>query len=130
MSARNWRWVISLFSYVLYTAVFGSAFALAVTWAAGTVLPGWAAFLVFGVTWFGGLLLIFFWWDRRSLLLLADNPSAATELILLGARSFGSFQDVRAKTMRGEELHLVVDGRAPRFWEAVQLLEGNKPNTA
>ncbi len=124
MSARNWKWVISIIYYVLYTGVFGSAFALAVTWAASAGVPSWAAFLVFGLSWFGGLLFIFFWWDRRSLSLLADNPSQAADVILLGARSFGTFQDVRAKLMRGEELRLVVDSRAPRFWEAVQLLEG------
>jgi hypothetical protein len=124
MSARNWRWAISLLYYIIYTGFFGTALGLGLIYVFGLVLPSWAGFFLFGIVWIGGLFLIFFWWDRRSLPLLADAPSQVTELILLGATSFGTFQEVRAKTLQGNKLRLVVDTTPPRFWEAMQLLEG------
>jgi len=122
-AARMVRWVVSLFLYVAYTGLAGIflvfSLVLVTSWT-----PAWVATLLFAILWFGGFLALFFWWDRRSLPLLADTPAQAVELLLLGARSFGTFQEVRARTMRGEEMKLVVDVRAPRFWEAVKLLEG------
>jgi hypothetical protein len=122
-ASHYWRWTISLLYYIIYTGLIGTLLGTLLIYVTGPVLPSWAAFLLFAVLWIGGLFVLFFWWDRRSLPLLADAPSQVSELILLGATSFGTFQDVRARTMRGEELHLVVDATAPRFWEAVRLLE-------
>ena len=123
-AARQVRWVVSLALSVTYIGV--------ATWVTGSfvsqVLPapplGWILFGVALVLWFAGYLAVFLWWDRRSLPILPEGPSRWEELVLLGARSFGMFQEVRARNREGEELHLVVDARAPRFWEAVDLLEG------
>ncbi len=76
------------------------------------------------VIWFIGLIGVGWLVDRRSLPLLADSPAGKEEVILLGARSFGTFQEVRARTMRGAEMRLVVDAGPRRFWEAMGLLEG------
>lgn len=123
-AARMLRWILSIVLFGFYTTVVTASVLGLLILAAGPWLPGWMAFLLFAVVWLAGLFLFFGWWDRTTLPLLAETPYQASELILLGATSFGSFQDVRAKTLRGEELHLVVDARAPRFWEAVGLLEG------
>ncbi len=125
-SARMLRWFMAIGVFVVYYGI-GTFGLVVLTLGLGgfvAALPGWAVVIAFGVFWFGGLFVVFLWWDRRTLPLLAENPAEAIELILMGARSFGTYQDVRARTMRGEELHLVVDTRAPHFWEAVRLLEG------
>lgn len=124
-SAWGWRWAGSLGVFIGYSMLM---------WPLGRILLGGAvilgplaAWIVIGsvsVVWIFGLFLVFFLWDRKSLRFLADDPAHATDLVLLGARSFGAFQDVRARTREGEELHLVVDARSQGFWEAVRLLEG------
>ncbi len=118
------RWILSLACFGLYTTFAGFVVVVVLTVVTGPGLPGWALAILFGVIWLAGFLLLFRWWDRETLPLLADSPAQATDLILMGATSFGTFQEVRARTMRGEEMHLIVDARAPRFWEAVRLLEG------
>ncbi len=129
-AARMLRWILSIVGFGLYTTVVGVSVLAIVTEGLGPSYPSWAPFLLFVIVWFGGLFLVFGWWDRQSLPLLADSPYQVAELILLGATSFGTFQEVRAKTLRGEEFRLIVDSRAARFWEAVQLLEGTtSPST-
>lgn len=127
---RRARWVISValaFGYVaLWSWWFGPTISVLFLWGPGSLLA-WALLIVYTALWLAAAVLLFLWWDRRSLPILAEDPSYALELILLGARSFGTFQDVRARTLFGEEIHLVVDARAPRFWEAVRLLEGKVP---
>ncbi len=125
-SARMLRWFMAIGAFVVYYGIGSFGFAVLALGLGGLVaaLPAWAAITAFGVFWFAGLLVVFLWWDKRTLPLLAENPVQVIELILMGARSFGTYQDVRARTMRGEEMHLVVDTRAPHFWEAVRLLEG------
>jgi hypothetical protein len=123
-SAQQWRWLLSVGIFLGY---------LALTWPASILimiaisqLPTLAAWLVVVsaiVLWFGVLFLVFHIWDRKSLLFLADEWTQATDVVLLGARSFGTFQEVRARTRMGDEFHLIVDARGPRFWEAVRLLE-------
>lgn len=123
--ARQWKWLVSVGILVGW---------LALTWPASVIVialignaPLWVAALVVAcavVLWFGGLLLLSLAWDRESLLLLADEWTQAEDLVLLGARSFGTFQEVRARSGDGTEFRLIVDARAPRFWEAVRLLEG------
>ncbi len=129
-SDRRARWVISVALAIAYVALWSWIFAPAMGFLSPlgpASLAAWAVFVMFTVLWFVGAFLFFQWWDRRSLPILADAPSQAVELVLLGARSFGTFQDVRARTPSGAEIHLVVDARAPRFWEAVGLLEGKTP---
>ncbi len=123
-AARMWRWAISLLLYLLYSGLVGTFLVIIVLEIVAPWVSGWPASVLFGILWFAGFLGLFFWWDRRSLPLLADSPAHATDLVLLGARSFGTFQDVRARSPQGEEMHLVVDVRAQRFWEAMHLLEG------
>ncbi len=123
--AQGWKWLVSVGLLVGY---------IALTWPASVALMAvlgslpavavWAFAILAIVTWSVGLVFLFFFWDRKSLLLLADEWSQATEVVLLRARSYGTFQEVRARTRSGEELDLVVDAPAPRFWEAVRLLEG------
>lgn len=132
-SARHVRWIVSIGLAVAYYSLVSFLMVpllAALSLAGSAPAVAWTVIVVlFGVL-FGGFFVLFFWWDRRSLPLLADAPSGWMELILLGARSFGTFQDVRAKTVAGEEMHLVVDARSPRFWEAVELLEGKAPTSA
>ncbi len=126
-SAWGWRWVGSLALLVTFLAFFAPAgLAIVGTAAAQSPVVAWILIIAATAAWLGGLFLAFFLWDRKSLLFLADAPSHSLDLILLGARSFGTFQDVRARVPGGEELHLVVDARAPRFWEAVRLLRENR----
>ncbi len=123
-TGRMLRWILSIVLFGFYTTVVAVAVLGVLMVGLSPLLPSWAAFVLFGVVWVAGLFLFFGWWDRQSLPLLADAPYQASDLILMGATSYGTFQDVRAKTLRGEEFHLIVDARAPRFWEAVRLLEG------
>ncbi len=131
--ARRLRWLVSVGLAVAYVVVWsglvGPAASL-ISLGGAAVVAAWAAFGLFTVLWFVGAFLLFRWWDRRSMPLLADAPAHALELVLLGARSFGTFQDVRARTPWGEEIHLVVDARPDPFWEAVRLLERNPAATA
>ncbi len=127
-SARRVRWLASIGLGVLYYFVATWIWIPAIVVLSANGAPSWAgpAVLVGAmVVWFVGLFLLFWWWDQRSLPLLLADGAPGIELTLLGVRSFGTFQDVRARTTVGEELHLVVDTRAPRFWEAVRLLGGN-----
>ena len=123
-SAMNVRWTVSIGLSIAYIAV-GTWLLSSLVRAPIPAAPlGWIVLVAAFVVWFAGYFAVFLWWDRRSLPILADGPSRWLDLILLGARSFGTFQDVRARTIDGNELHLVVDARAPRFWDAVKLLEG------
>ncbi len=123
-TGRMLRWILSIVLFGFYTTVVAVAVLGVLMVGLSPLLPSWAAFVLSGVVWVAGLFLFFGWWDRQTLPLLADAPYQASDLILMGATSYGTFQDVRAKTLRGEEFHLIVDARAPRFWEAVRLLEG------
>ena len=128
-TARALRWIGSLVVFVFYFAYAGIATISLMSPFSPAWLSGWPGLVLTIVAWLAGFVLLFWWWDRRTLPLLADTPLRSEELILVGARSFGTYQDVRARTLRGEELHLVVDVRAPRFWEAVGLLE-RKPSAS
>lgn len=124
-SVRWLRWIASIGLGCVYyfVAIWIAVPLLAVLTATG--VPPWAGpiALVGGtIAWFVGLFVLFWWWDRRSLPILLMEGAEVIELALLGARSFGTFQDVRARTALGEEIHLVVDTKASRFWEAVELL--------
>ncbi len=126
-SSRRDRWIISIVLAIGYIGVWGWLFApvLAVFPLIGAnVLRAWVVLGAFTALSIVGAFLFFSWWDRHSLPMLADAPSQSLELVLLGARSFGTFQDVRARTPFGEEIHLVVDAPAIRFWKAVGLLQG------
>jgi len=123
-AARGLRWVGSVVLFFVWFSYAGILFVILTTELVSPWLAGWPGLLLAGLGWIVGFFLLFLWWDRRSLPLLADSPASATELILAGARSFGTYQDVRARNIRGEEIHLIVDARAPRFWKAVKLLEG------
>ncbi len=131
-ASRRDRWIISIVLAIAYIVVLDSLFGPAVTvltLSGANLTVAWIVFGVFTVLWFIGAFVAFSWWDRHSLPMLAEEPSQSLELILLGARSFGTFQDVRARTPTGEEIHLVVDARAVRFWEAVDLLQGKTPTS-
>ena len=125
--ARRVRWVVSIAFAIVYVGLWvwlvGPSFATLSRAGLGVVAAG-LIFGAFSVLWFVGALLLFRWWDRESLPLLAEAPSQSLELVLFAARSFGTFQDVRARIPSGEEIHLVVDAREQPFWEAVRLLEG------
>ncbi len=85
---------------------------------------GWIMLGIALLLWFAGYLGVLLWWDRKSLPILADGPSRCEDLVLLGAKSLGTFQEVRARNPEGKEIKLVVDTRATRFWDAVRLLQG------
>ncbi len=121
--ARSMRWLGSIVLMMFYLGYAGIVLAVLLGGLVAVGLPQWLAVTAIAAAWIAGFLVMFRWWDRQTLPLLADSPLRVEELVLLGARSFGTYQDVRARTVRGEELHLVVDTRAPRFWEAVQLLQ-------
>ncbi len=122
-AAQMLRWFMVFGYCVVYTALAGAGF-VGLMSLLGNWVAGWPFGVAFMVLWFVGLLGMGWLVDRRSLPLLADSPAAKEELILLGARSFGTFQEIRARTMRGAEMRLVVDARPRRFWEAMGLLEG------
>lgn len=128
-AARALRWIVSIVYYVLYMGLFGSAWIVLSIELAGTVLSGWPITVLTIVGWLAGLIAVGWLADRNTLGLLADSPSQWTDLILMGARSFGTFQEVRARTMRGQEMKLVVDSGRRKFWEAVGLLEGQAPTS-
>ena len=122
--ARRVRWVVSA---ALGIAMYALLFVFVRTESFGGLADPVAAGVlatVGTVLFFVGLFVVFHWWDLQSLPLLGYGAAQSVDLVLLGARSFGTFQDVRARTPSGEEIHLIVDGRASQFWEAVQLLEG------
>ncbi len=123
-AAHTLRWITSIGYYVLYTVVVGVILLGVFTSLQGNWYAGWPLQVTAIVVWFVGLIGVGWLVDRRSLPLLADSPAGKEELILLGARSFGTFQEVRARTMRGAEMRLVVDVGPRRFWEAMGLLEG------
>ncbi len=123
-AARSFRWVSSIAFFIGYTAILGPVCFLGIALGIGLFLPYWVGVVVAAVVWGLGLFFLYLWWDRRNLPFLAESPAGAVNLQLLGVRSFGTFQDVRARTPTGEEFHLVVDTRAERFWDAVQLLQG------
>ncbi len=123
-AARTLRWILSVAYYVFYTVLVGLAvLATAIGVGSGGTLD-LPLEIVLMVLWFAGLVAVGWAVDRRSLPLLAENAAQEAEIILEGARSFGTFQEVRARTMRGGEMKLIVDTRAPRFWEAMELLQG------
>jgi hypothetical protein len=127
----SWRWSGSLAIWIGY--LFLSSPLLLVGVALTQSMPPWLAWAfiaVWFVCWLAGLFLLSLVWDRKSLLFLADDPAHAMDIILLGARSFGAFQEVRARMPGGEEVQLVVDTRASRFWEAVRVLERNRTAAA
>ncbi len=128
--ARGMRWIGSIALFVFYFSYAGIVLVFLLSALTAGWLAEWAVVVVVGAAWLLGFAITFRWWDRYTLPLLADSPLRAEELLLLGARSFGTYQDVRAKTLRGEEFHLVVDARTPRFWEAVRLLEGKPAASA
>ncbi len=123
-AARSFRWVSSIAFFVGYTAIAGPVCFLGIALGIGLLLPYWIGAVVAVLVWGLGLFSLYIWWDRHNLPFLAESPANAIELQLLGARSLGAVQDVRARTPDGQEMHLVVDSRAPRFWEAVRFLEG------
>ena len=127
---RRARWVVSVALAVAYVSLwswlFGPAIGVLSLWGPAPQLA-WALLIVYTALWLAAAFLFFIWWDRRSLPILAEDPADVVDLILLGARSFGTFQDVRARMPSGDEIHLVVDAREPKFWEAVRLLEGKAP---
>jgi hypothetical protein len=123
-ASRMLRWILSIVYYVLYTGVVGAAWIALALALQGTWFGGWPLEVVSIAGWFVGLIAVGWLADRRSLPLLADSPSEKAELILVGARSFGTFQEVRARTLRGAEIKLIVDAGPQKFWEAVALLEG------
>ncbi len=126
-AARVLWWLLALVYVAIYTGIVGALWIALALNSPGSLLVGWPIELLTMVVWLVGLIAAIGLADRRSLPLLADSPAEKTELILMGARSFGTYQEVRARTLTGEEMKLVVDGRAPRFWEAVGLLEGKAP---
>ncbi len=121
-AARALRWIISFVYFGFYTAVAGVIWIAVNLGLSGTWLAGWPLEIIWIVAWVLGLFGISWLADRNTLPLLVSSPAEKEELILEGARSFGTFQEVRARTMRGAEMKLVVDGRQGRFWEAVRLL--------
>ncbi len=123
-AARYLRGFVSIGYYAVYTALWWVLFVAAALELQGTWFPGWPLEATAIVGWFVGLLAVGWLADRRSLPLLAESPAEKTELILVGARSFGTYQEVRARTVHGAELKLIVDAGPKRFWEAVGLLEG------
>ncbi len=129
-AARALRWIISIVYYGLYTGILGVVWLVFSIEVAGSFLAGWPLAVLTFMGWLAGLLAVGWLADRNTLGLLADSPAQWTDLILMGARSFGTFQEVRARTMRGEEMKLVVDSGPGRFWEAVGLLEGKAPTAA
>ncbi len=132
-SSRRTRWFVSIVLAFAFYVVWAWMLAptLLVVGLTGTALAiAWTLLIAIAVLEFAALLAILLWWDRRSLPILGHDYAQSLDLVLLGARSLGTFQDVRARTPSGEEIHLVVDARAPEFWEAAELLRrGPVPST-
>ena len=116
---------MALACWALYTALAGLAFVALSNALRGSALAGWPLQVAAIIGWFLGLMAVGLLAVRRTLPLLADSPVEKTELFLVGARSSGTFQEVRARTLHGMEMKLIVDSRPKRFWEAVCLLEGS-----
>ncbi|HYM38846.1 MAG TPA: hypothetical protein VEY12_01700 [Thermoplasmata archaeon] len=123
-AAHMLRWIQSIVYYVFYTAIAGVVWVGFAVPLSGTWLGGWPLEAIWIAAWIVGLIVVSWVADRRTLPLLADSPAEKAEVILEGARSFGTFQEVRARTIRGAEMKLIVDTGPRRFWEAVGLLEG------
>ena len=126
-AARMLRWIVSIGYFVLYTTVIWAIFLGLAIGIQGAWMASWPLDVVAMALWFVGLIAVMAVADRRTLPLLADSPAERTELVLMGARSFGTYQEVRARTFHGAELKLIVDARSERFWEAVKLLEARGP---
>ena len=82
-------------------------------------IPGLAAAAATIVAFFAGLFALEIWWDNRALLILAESPAQALPLAIEGIRSFGTFQEVRARAQEGEVL-LTVHGRHEEVMEALR----------
>ncbi len=123
-AAYGVRWAMSAIYMVLYVIDAGLLFGLLTTELTPPWLRGPLVLLAVEVLWWVGFLALFLGWDRTSLPLLAEKPAQVTDLVLVGAHSYGTYQDVRAHANGGQEFHLVVDARPRRFWEAVRLLDG------
>ena len=115
---RFTRWISTLFAlgFVFVFGAFVSRTALVLTLSGLSGLVIEAALIAF---YFAGLILLLLWWDDRSLPLLAENPGASVGLDVLGVTSFGTFQEIRARTS-GREVRITVHGSKAKVGEALR----------
>jgi len=116
---RFTRWISTLFAlgFVFVFGAFVSQTALVLTLSGLSGLIIEAALIAF---YFAGLIVLLLWWDDRSLPLLAENPGASVGLDVVGVTSFGTFQELRARTS-GREVRIAVHGSKERVGEALRL---------
>ncbi|HLQ42070.1 MAG TPA: hypothetical protein VK189_04365 [Thermoplasmata archaeon] len=115
---RFTRWISTLFAlgFVFVFGAFVSQTALVLTLSGLSGLIIEAALIAF---YFAGLIVLLLWWDDRSLPLLAENPGASVGLDVVGVTSFGTFQELRARTS-GQEVRIAVHGSKERVGEALR----------
>ena len=115
---RFTRWISTLFAlgFVFVFGAFVSQTALVLTLSGLSGLIIEAALIAF---YFAGLIVLLLWWDDRSLPLLAENPGASVGLDVVGVTSFGTFQELRARTS-GREVRIAVHGSKERVGEALR----------
>jgi len=101
--------------------------ALAYVFIVGPLVGGLVAFsgfpivapVVAVIAFFIGFIGILVWWDHMSLPLLAEAPRSILDVELIGVRSFGTFQEIRARA-QGEEVRIAVPGPRRRLEEATR----------
>ncbi|TLZ84895.1 MAG: hypothetical protein E6K02_09765 [Methanobacteriota archaeon] len=115
---RFTRWISTLFAlgFVFVFGAFVSQTAIVLTLSGLSGLVIEAALIAF---YFAGLILLLLWWDDRSLPLLAENPGASMGLDVRGITSFGTFQEIRART-NGREVRIAVHGSKEKVGEALR----------
>jgi hypothetical protein len=102
------------FIFVFGAFVSQTAVALSLSGLSGLIVE--AGLIAF---YFAGLFVLLLWWDDRSLPLLAENPGASMGVDVLGVTSFGTFQEVRARTS-GREVRIAVHGSKAKVAEALR----------
>jgi len=114
------RWTSTLFA-LGYIFVTGSVLGAGVSaGSSASGVPGLVPSVGAVVLFIAGLVLLLLWWEDRNLPILAENPSSAMPLEVLGVTSFGTIQELRARS-DGREMRIVVHGPRERVSVALRL---------
>ena len=117
--ARRTTRIVSILAALAYIFLLGPLLGLLMVPLLFLGVPGIVAAAAGFVAFFAGLFALEIWWDNHALLILAESPARVLPLAIEGIRSFGTFQEVRARAQEGEVL-LTVQGRPEKVLEALR----------